>query len=71
MTFWIGQSRPALTTYYWLLHSTRISRVAEKKLSPTRLSSVVALINHFSAVTIRVSHTNAATVKSSALYTTL
>ena len=35
------------------------------------MSSVVAQINCFSAVTIRVGHTNAATVKSSAVYTTL
>ena len=57
--------------HYWLLLSTRLSRVGEKKISRSRLSSVVARINRFSAVTIRVSHTNAATVKSSAIYTTL
>ena len=56
---------------YWLLLSTRLSRVAERKISPTRLSSVVERINRFSAVTIRISHTNAATIKSSAFYTTL
>ena len=57
--------------HYWLLLSTRLSRVAEKQISPTRLSSVLARINRFSAVTIRVSHTNADTVKISSVYTTL
>ena len=53
--------------HYCLLLSTRLIRVAEKKTSPTRLSSAMAQINRFSTVTIRVSHTNAATVKSSAV----
>ena len=33
--------------HYWLLLSARLSRVAEREISPTRLSSVVARIHPF------------------------